>query len=196
MIMKKKLAIISLAALSFFSILIPLAAPSFVLAATSPLKDNVFNPLSSSFAMLGPLTVCVGAPSANSGSNNLPTCSNLCDLVVQIAQIIYFGIAVVIWIIVPISAAAGGIMIMLGGASSELVGRGKKTITGAVWGLVIVLCAWLIVYTFVGAFGGLSKFIGFFPGGPQTCSVATNSNTNNNTTNTPDMSGQDPDDGQ
>jgi hypothetical protein len=55
-------------------------------------------------------------------------------------------------------------MIMLGGASPEMVGRGKKTITGAVWGIVIVLCAWLIVFTFVSAFGGLSKYVGGFGG--------------------------------
>ena len=191
--MKEKFTIILLAALSLFSLLIPLAAPSLALAATAPLKTNVFNPT----ILAGPLTICVGAPSTNSGSNNLPTCSNLCDLVAQIAQVIYFAIAVVIWIITPIMAAVGGIMIMLGGASPEMVGTGKKSITGAVWSLIIVLCAWLIVYTFVGAFGGLSKYIGFFPGGPATCSVAT-SNTSAPTTptSTPDMSGNDPDDGQ
>lgn len=55
-------------------------------------------------------------------------------------------------------------MIMLGGANPEMVGRGKKTITGAIWGICIVLLAWLIVFTFVGALGGLSKYVGGFGG--------------------------------
>lgn len=151
--------------------LLPLILPATVFAASAAVKSNVLNPLSPSFALQGPLVVCVGALPPG-GSTAIPQCSNLCDLVAQIANVIYYAIAVVIWIITPILVAVGGIMIMLDGASPEMVGRGKKTITGAVWGVVIVLIAWLIVFTFVGAFGKLGTYIGFFPGGKSTCSVA------------------------
>ena len=138
-------------------------APSFASADIAPLKTNVIDPLSPFFALKGPLTLCVGSASANT-ADNLPVCNNLCDLIAQIAQIIYFVIALVIWAIAPVLITVGGVMIMLGGASSELIGRGKKTITGAIWGIVIVLCAWVIVYTFVNAFGKLDQYVGGFGG--------------------------------
>lgn len=146
--------------------LAPIAAPYVALAATAPLnlQTNVFKPT----ILAGPLTLCVGSSAANtSGGANLPTCNNLCDLVAQIAQIIYYMIAVVIWVVTPILVTVGGLMILLGGASPEMVGRGKKTITGAVWGVVIVLVAWVIVYTFISAFGNLGKFVGGFGGSGQ-----------------------------
>lgn len=176
--MKKKLAHLSLGLLSLFAVFIPIINPSVVFAATAPLKSNVFNPT----ILAGPITLCVGAPTTNSGNNNLPTCSNVCDFIVEVEQVIYYMIAVVIWIIVPILVAVGGIMIMLAGANPEMLGRGKKTITGAIWGMIIVLCAWVIIYTFVHAFGGLSKYVGGF-GGATTCSVAPASNNTGEGTN-------------
>jgi hypothetical protein len=151
-------------------LLTPLFMPSAVFAATGPLnlKTDVFNPT----ILAGPIILCVGAsPTNNAGNTSMPVCNNLCDLVAQIAQVIYYAIAVVIWIVTPVLVAVGGIMIMLGGANPEMVGRGKKTITGAVWGVVIVLVAWLIVFTFISAFGKLGTYVGFFPGGKSTCSV-------------------------
>jgi hypothetical protein len=173
--MKQKLLTLGLALVSLAMLLIPIAMPSLAFAAHNSLKANVFDPA----ILAGPLLLCTGAPSSGGGGAISNTCQNLCDLVAQIAQIIYYMIAVVIWIITPILIAVGGIMIMLGGASPEMIGRGKKTITGAVWGIVIVLCAWLIVFTFVSAFGGLSKYVGGF-GGNAGC-IATGS-TNTNTT--------------
>jgi hypothetical protein len=158
--MKRNLNLFGLGTLSLIAILIPIFAPGAAMAATAALKSNVFNPS----ILTGPLTLCVGSPAVNTGGNNLPTCQNLCDFLVQVAQVIYFAIGVVIWIIVPILVAIGGLMILLAGASPELVSRGKKTITGAIWGMVIVLCAWLIVFTFVNAFGGLSRYVGGFGG--------------------------------
>jgi Type IV secretion system pilin len=172
--MRRKLFTIGLAILSLVAVLAPLALPSAVFAASNPPKTNVFDPT----ILGGPLILCVGSPAVNTSGNNLPVCSNLCDLVAQIANIIYYAIAVVIWIITPILIAVGGIMIMLGGANPEMVGRGKKTITGAVWGVVIVLIAWLIVFTFISAFGKFGSYVGFFPGGQSSCSVSSNNNGN------------------
>ncbi len=139
------------------------AAPVAALADHTAIKSMVFNPN----IIAGPLTVCVGATSTNVGKTQLPVCTNLCDFVAQVAQVIYYVIGFVIWIIVPLFAAIGGIMIMLGGASPEMVSRGRGTILGAVWGLVIVLCAWLIVATFVHVIG-ITGVGGF---GTATCSL-------------------------
>lgn len=123
-----------------------MAAPFIAFADHAPINSQVFFPT----ILNGPLLVCVGSTNNNNGTGStLPPCNNLCDLVAQIANIIYFIIGVVIWIITPILIAVAGIMYMLGGPNPEMVGRAKKTITGAVWGVVIVLCAWLLVSTFV-----------------------------------------------
>lgn len=166
--MKQKILTVSFGIISLITILVSFALPSMAFAVSNAIKSNVFDPT----ILAGPLTVCVGASSVNTNGTTLPVCSNVCDLVAQIANIIYYAIAVVIWIITPILIAVGGIMIMLGGANPEMLGRGKKTITGTVWGVVIVLIAWLIVYTFISAFGKLGSYVGFFPGGQSTCSVA------------------------
>jgi len=163
--MKQKLLTAGLAFISLAILIIPIAMPSLAFAAHNSLQTNVFKPT----ILAGPLLLCTGVPSNGGAISN--TCQNLCDLVAQIAQVIYYMIAVVIWIVTPILIAVGGIMIMLGGANPGMIETGKKTITGAVWGIIIVLCAWLIVFTFVSAFGGLSKYVGGFPGGPAACSI-------------------------
>ncbi len=152
-------------------IILSAALPSAVFAANAGVNSKVFLPT----ILNGPLLICVGAvngPNAAAGAVS-QTCSNLCDLVAQIANIIYYMIGVVIWIITPILVAVGGIMIMLGGTNPEMISRGKKTITGAVWGIVIVLLAWLIIFTFVSAFGKLGSYVGGFggPNGKAACSI-------------------------
>ena len=153
----KKLLIACLAILSVAPLI---AAPYVAFADHNNINSNVFVPT----ILAGPLTVCVGAQNVNTGGSNFPVCNNLCDLVAQVANVIYFFIAAVIWVIAPVLITVGGIMIMLHGASPEMVGRGKKTITGAVIGIVIVLCAWLIVFVFVGAMGNLGHYVGGFGG--------------------------------
>lgn len=125
-----------------------IAAPYITFAAHSSIQENVFN----ISILQGPLLLCVGSPSP-SGTGTTPTCANLCDFIAEVAQIIYFGIAVVIWIVTPILIAFSGIYYMLAGANSEMIGRAKKTITGTVWGIAIVLCAWIIVSIFISAIG-------------------------------------------
>ncbi len=149
-------------------IILSATLPSAVFAANSGVKSNVFLPT----ILDGPLLICVGAPNGSGAASGAVSsvCNNLCDLVAQIANIIYYMIGVVIWIVTPILVAVGGIMIMLGGANPEMVGRGKKTITGAVWGIVIVLLAWLIVFVFVHAFGNLSNYVNGFNGSGGTFS--------------------------
>jgi hypothetical protein len=139
------------AILAFLS-LANIATPYLASANHTPIKSNVFDPST----IAGPLLVCSG------DTSNFNPCTDLCDFVAQFAQIIYFMIALVIWIIAPILVAVGGIMYMLAGANPGMLERAKKTLTGVVWGLAIVLCAWLIVYTFVSVLGSLGTYVGGF----------------------------------
>src|ERR1700677_190791 len=59
----------------------------------------------------GPLVSCTGnyIPGASNGDNTTPNpCTNLCDLIGTIINIIYFAISIAIFIIAPISIIIGG----------------------------------------------------------------------------------------
>ena len=96
-------------------------------------------------------------------------CGNLCDLISQFINIIYIAIAWVIWIIAPIAFIAGGIMYMLAGANPGMESTAKKALTGTVIGVVIVLCAYVIIFTFV-KFLGIANIGGFSPNSPA-CTI-------------------------
>lgn len=94
----------------------------------------------------GPILSCTGD---YTGTTNATPCVNLCNLVQTIINILYFGISIAIFIVAPILFIVGAIMIMLAGASPELLSRGKKTLTGTFIGLILVLSSYLIVSTIV-----------------------------------------------
>ncbi len=122
------------------------AIPLFASAAAAPVKSDVWNPT----ILKGPLVVCWGGPMQADGKTpNDNACQSLCDLVAQFLNIIYFAIAFVIWIIVPIDVAVGGIMYMLAGANPGLVAKAKTILLGAAWAIGITLCSFIIVKTFV-----------------------------------------------
>ena len=103
-------------------------------------------------------------------------CTNICDLINTIINVLYFAISICIFIIAPILFAVGGIMIMAAGANPEMLGQGKKTLTSTAIGIVVVLCSYLVVATVVQVFQ-ISGVGGF---GSPTCSVAAPpANTNN-----------------
>jgi hypothetical protein len=154
--MKKTLLVTAVLAFSF----LPLLAS----AASLP---NVLSPTS----IKGPLVTCTGSFFASTNDNtNLGTCQDLCDLVLTIVTDIYVGIAFVIWIILPISFVAGGIMYMLGGANPSLLTTAKSTLKGAVIGAIIVLCAYLLVATFV-KFMNISNIGGFSSNASSVCTL-------------------------
>jgi len=140
---QKTLAII---AVTLF--IIPYAA----LAATCT-PPNVWNVSTLS----GPLLSCLNG-----------TCQSLCDLVCTATNVIYFGIAFVIWIIIPLMLVIGGIMYMMGGANPGLLETAKKAIWGAVIGAIIVLCAYILILTFV-QFLNITKIGGF---GTPACTIS------------------------
>ena len=58
----------------------------------------------------------------------------------------------------------GGIMIMIGSASEERVKAGKKILTNAIIGVIIVFVAWLLVDTIIKVMTGslVQNFFGTF----------------------------------
>ncbi len=140
--MTKNLAILALLFCAFALV----AVPTFAHAASNAPNMAIWNPS----ILKGPLITCQGSASSTSPSgSSLPVCESLCDLISTILNIIYFVIAFVIWIIVPIDVAIGGIMYMLAGPSPSMVAKAKTILLGAVWGIAIVLCSYIIVATFV-----------------------------------------------
>jgi uncharacterized membrane protein len=84
-----------------------------------------------------------------------------------ILNVIYFAIAFVLWIAVPIDVAVGGIMYMLAGPNPNAVAKAKTILVGAAWGVAIVLCSYVIVSTFVHVLG-ITGIGGF---GSSTCAI-------------------------
>ena len=92
----------------------------------------------------GPLVSCTGNYSYPGG---MTPYTSLCDLIDTAINIIYFGLSLAIFIIGPVMIVVGAVMIMLAGANPSMLESGKKALTATVIGLLIVLCAYLIVNT-------------------------------------------------
>ncbi|HUC02197.1 MAG TPA: pilin [Candidatus Paceibacterota bacterium] len=82
-------------------------------------------------------------------SNSGPQCTDLCDLLETVINVLYFGMTIALFVIAPLMFVVGGIMLLMAGASPEMISAGKKALTATVIGIVIVLCAYLIVNTVV-----------------------------------------------
>jgi hypothetical protein len=80
------------------------------------------------------------------------------------AHIAYFMIGIGIWIIVPMAFLIGGVMFMISRGDPGAVSRARAWLTNAVWGVVIMLCAWLIVATFISFLGNFTSFTPYFGG--------------------------------
>lgn len=161
----KKIAIVTL---SFALFSLPLLAFGANQWSWSNLP-SVWNPA----VLQGPLVTCTGGPMSgfDSSGNPIPNtnaCQNLCDLILTIVVDIYIAIAFVIWFILPIMFVVGGIMYMLGGANPGMLETAKKTLWGAVIGAIIVLCAYLLIFTFI-KFISISNIGGFSPNSPSVC---------------------------
>jgi Type IV secretion system pilin len=146
-----------------FAITLALVLSPF-LAFACTMNSNVWN-----IAVLkGPLISCTGA--GPTGGTDNKNCSDVCDLVCTAGNVVYFGIGVVIWIVLPIVFAWSGILLIISTGNPEQIGKAKKMLTAAVIGLLIVICAYLIVYTFLHVLG-LTNVIGGF-GGSAACTVS------------------------
>lgn len=105
----------------------------------------------------GPLVSCTG--NYLSGRN---PCTNLCDLIGTAINIIYFAMSIGIFIAAPVLFVAGGIMMMIAGPNPGMLDKAKKLFTGTLVGLLIILCSYLIINTFVTVVGiqGVGGFLG------------------------------------
>ncbi|MDO8492055.1 MAG: pilin [bacterium] len=95
------------------------------------------------------------------GSAGQDPCT-ICDFSVLLKNIIDF----LIWnIAIPLAGlmiVVGGIMIMIGSASETRVAAGKKVLTNALIGIVIVFVAWLFVDTVIKVLTGSFSRQSFF----------------------------------
>jgi hypothetical protein len=121
--------------------LVVLLLPAIVFACNA--NSNVWN----ISILKGPLITCTGAGAV--GGTDQKNCTDFCDLICTSANVIYFGIGVVLWIIMPIMFAWSGLMLILSRGNPNGTSNARKMLTGTVIGLLIVLCAYIIVYTFV-----------------------------------------------
>ena len=120
----------------------------------------------------GPIVWCTGnyLPNPQYVANTHPaSCTNLCDLIGTVLNVVYLAMSIAIFIIAPITLVAGGVMIMLAGANPGMLENGKKMLTGAVIGLIIVLCSYLIVNTVLSVLNVTA--VGGFNGNPSTCQI-------------------------
>jgi predicted small integral membrane protein len=95
-------------------------------------------------------------------------CQDLCDLFAQIIAVLYYFMAVGIWIIIPIMFLWGGVKLMISRGDPAKTSEARKMVTGAVIGVAIMLCAYLIVSAFIG-FLKIPNVGGF--GGTAACEV-------------------------
>ena len=148
------------------AIAVAILAPCFGFAAHSAPDENVWNPN----ILAGPLVVC-GAPVLFSNATTTPNpngCQNLCDFLAEAVQVIYYIMAVGIWIIIPITFAYGAIILMISQGEPAKISEARKILVGTLIGVAIMLCAYLVVSAFVGILG-LQGVGGF--SAPFTCAI-------------------------
>ena len=117
----------------------------------------------------GGLISCTGnymnaSPTGPYGAGSNPPCRSVCDLIQTFVNIIYFAITICLFVLSPIFFAVGGIMMMVSGANPEMLSKGKSVLLSTVIGIAVVLCSYMLVFTFVGIFNakvnGKSVFSG------------------------------------
>lgn len=72
----------------------------------------------------------------------------ICDLFVGVKNIVDFLVEIA-WLIGVIILIYGGVMLLTSGGSEEKLKKGKTALWSAVWGLLIVFAAWLIIDTII-----------------------------------------------
>ena len=89
----------------------------------------------------------------------------VCDFFVGIKNIVDFLTEAVAMPVAVIILIYGGVMLLTSGGSEDKIRKGKSALWQAVWGLIIVFAAWLIIDTIIkwlGA-GGMGEIQGWGP---------------------------------
>lgn len=91
-------------------------------------------------------------PIVQCGTSTTADCTT-CDFVAMVKRII----DMIIYLLTPVAATAffiyAGFLMLLSGANPGLFGQAKKIFTQTIYGVVIVLLAWVITNTFIQTFG-------------------------------------------
>ncbi len=131
-----------------------------------PMLANAQNATGIPYWPTNGLISCVGNYSVGNitgvNPSGRPTCSSICDLLQTFVNIVYFIITVCIFVLAPIMFAVGGVMMIFSGANPEMLSKGKSVLLSTATGIAIVLCSYLLVFTFIsvlnansnGIFGG------------------------------------------
>lgn len=112
-----------------------------------------------------PLVSCTGNYYASSTLEDptkptyFPSCTSFCDILHTTQNLIYFAITVTLFVLAPIMFVGGGIVLMFAGGSPELSGKGRSMMLYAVIGVLIVLCAFVVINTFLWVLGNGSGAI-------------------------------------
>lgn len=119
--------------------------------------------LVSCFLVLVSFHIAFGQGLVPCGTSTTRPCT-ICDtgvLVINVTNFLIYAIAVPL---ASLMIVIGGIMLMVGSASEERVRAGKKILTNALIGIVIVFIAWLFVDTVIKVLtGGWTGFANFGP---------------------------------
>jgi hypothetical protein len=128
----------------------------------------------------GPIAWCTGSslatanptpsPTPGTAGQTPPTCTNLCDLIGTFINAIYLLFSIGIFILTPVLLVWGGVMLMLAGANPGMLETGKKILMGTVIGIVIILCAYLLVNTVLSVLN--VTVVGGFNGNSASCSIS------------------------
>jgi hypothetical protein len=86
------------------------------------------------------------------------TICTFCDLLATGQNVLNFAIFDIAAVLLGIGVVYGGILLMVSGGNEELRRRGLDALRRAVYGFVIVFCAWVIVNTIINAFAEPSAF--------------------------------------
>lgn len=86
---------------------------------------------------------------------NAEICTNLCQLLELLNNLLYFGLTILLYVIVPVRILIGGFLIMTA-AASERLSQGKSIIKGTLIGVLIAFGAFAIVATFLWMIGNNS----------------------------------------
>lgn len=92
------------------------------------------------------------------GTTGNPEECSLCYLLELVKNIIDFLVIIAAPIAV-VFIVWGGFMLLIAGGSEEKISQGKKILSSAVTGLVIVLISWLLIATIIGV-GAIIKGFG------------------------------------
>lgn len=78
---------------------------------------------------------------------------NFCELIALFQRVLYLGLTVLLFVIVPILISIGGFYILVDMGSEERYRRGRQIVKGTVYGLALALVAFLVVNTVIAVLG-------------------------------------------